>query len=206
MFRLWALASAALIALPAFVFAASTLAAEFPPELATVIEGAKKEGKLVLSTSASMLNAGPGIKTAVDGFMIDWIRPTRHVKWLDCEKQMWKELLGEPFPASGKPVDGGQPEKNDEDERGPGHQPDGKDGPESEQEEVDQVVRGEPLDDIRPSGVRQRFLEKADLGEMLGQVRRRGERGPEDRQDGQDKEACRDQNPFFTFAPRFGPQ
>jgi ABC-type Fe3+ transport system substrate-binding protein len=68
MFRLWALASAALIALPVFASAAPALAAEFPPELAKVIEGAKKEGKLVLSTSASMLNAGPGIKTAVDGF------------------------------------------------------------------------------------------------------------------------------------------
>jgi hypothetical protein len=103
-------------------------------------------------------------------------------------------------------VDGGQPEENDEDERGPGHQPDGKDGPEPEQEEVDQIVRGEPLDHIRPSRVGQRFLEKVDLGEMLGQVRRRGERGPEDWEDGQDKEACRDQNPFSTFAPRFGPQ
>jgi len=42
-------------------------------------------------------------KTAVDGFMIDWIRPTRHVKWLDCEKQMYRELLGEKFPESGSP-------------------------------------------------------------------------------------------------------
>ncbi|HSW46477.1 MAG TPA: hypothetical protein VLM89_12990 [Phycisphaerae bacterium] len=42
-------------------------------------------------------------KTGVDGFMIDWIRPTKHNKWLDCEKQMWQELLGEKFPESGSP-------------------------------------------------------------------------------------------------------
>ncbi len=42
-------------------------------------------------------------KTNVDGFMVDWIRPTRHQRWLECEKQMWKELLGERFPAGGDP-------------------------------------------------------------------------------------------------------
>jgi hypothetical protein len=39
-------------------------------------------------------------RTGVDGFMIDWVRPTQHTRWLDCEKEMWRELLGEPFPAA----------------------------------------------------------------------------------------------------------
>jgi ABC-type Fe3+ transport system substrate-binding protein len=47
-------------------------AADIPPELANVIEGAKKEGKLVLSTSASMLNASQGVQTAVAGFNKMW--------------------------------------------------------------------------------------------------------------------------------------
>jgi len=42
-------------------------------------------------------------KTDVDGFMIDWIRPTRHVKWLDCEKEMYRQLIGEKFPDDGPP-------------------------------------------------------------------------------------------------------
>jgi ABC-type Fe3+ transport system substrate-binding protein len=65
MFRLWALASAALIAIPAY-------AADVSPELAKVIAGANKEGKLVLSTSASMLNAGPGVRYAVESFNKMW--------------------------------------------------------------------------------------------------------------------------------------
>ena len=48
-------------------------------------------------------------KTGVDGFMIDWIRPTKHVKWLDCEKQMWKELLGRAFPGDRSAVGRGHP-------------------------------------------------------------------------------------------------
>jgi hypothetical protein len=42
-------------------------------------------------------------KTGVDGFMIDWVRPTQHKKWLGCEKAMWRQLLGETFPESGSP-------------------------------------------------------------------------------------------------------
>jgi hypothetical protein len=41
-------------------------------------------------------------KTGIDGFMIDWIwQPTREStggKWLDCEKELFKELMGNPFP------------------------------------------------------------------------------------------------------------
>ena len=54
------------------IVAAPASAADVSPELAKVIEGATKEGKLVLSTSASMLNAGPGIQAAVDGFNKMW--------------------------------------------------------------------------------------------------------------------------------------
>lgn len=39
-------------------------------------------------------------KTGMDGFMIDWFNPHRGPVWLDCEKEMWRELLGEPFPQS----------------------------------------------------------------------------------------------------------
>jgi hypothetical protein len=35
--------------------------------------------------------------------MIDWFRPTQHQKWLECEKRMYEELLGEAFPQSGSP-------------------------------------------------------------------------------------------------------
>jgi len=38
--------------------------------------------------------------TAVDGFMTDWVRPTRHDEWLECEKDMYRQLVGERFPAS----------------------------------------------------------------------------------------------------------
>jgi hypothetical protein len=43
------------------------------------------------------------LKTGVDGFMIDWVRPTRHQKWLACEKEMYRQLLGEKSPESGGP-------------------------------------------------------------------------------------------------------
>ncbi len=42
-------------------------------------------------------------KTAVDGFMIDWVRPTQHRLFLDCEKEMYRQLMGEPFPTAGAP-------------------------------------------------------------------------------------------------------
>jgi hypothetical protein len=42
-------------------------------------------------------------KVGIDGFMVDWVRPTQHKAWLDCEKTMYRELMGEAFPASGAP-------------------------------------------------------------------------------------------------------
>jgi hypothetical protein len=42
-------------------------------------------------------------KTEVDGFMIDWFRVERGPEWLECEKAMWQELFGDPFPANGVP-------------------------------------------------------------------------------------------------------
>lgn len=42
-------------------------------------------------------------KTGVDGFMIDWIRPTQHKAWLACEKEMYRQLLGEKFPGFAMP-------------------------------------------------------------------------------------------------------
>jgi hypothetical protein len=42
-------------------------------------------------------------KTGVDGFMIDWVRPTEHKVWLDCEKEMYRQLIGEKFPLTGTP-------------------------------------------------------------------------------------------------------
>jgi hypothetical protein len=36
-------------------------------------------------------------KTGMDGFMIDWVWNAGG-KWLDCEKTMYQELLGRPFP------------------------------------------------------------------------------------------------------------
>jgi hypothetical protein len=45
-------------------------------------------------------------KTGMDGFMVDWVwNPddgVRTGKWLDCEKQLYQQLLGNPFPADGK--------------------------------------------------------------------------------------------------------
>jgi hypothetical protein len=42
-------------------------------------------------------------KVAIDGFMVDWVRPTQHNNWLACEKDMYHQLLGDKFPASGSP-------------------------------------------------------------------------------------------------------
>lgn len=43
------------------------------------------------------------IKTEMDGFVIDWFKVERGPVWLDCEKKMWAELMGEPFPAGDEP-------------------------------------------------------------------------------------------------------
>jgi len=45
-------------------------------------------------------------KTDIDGFMLDWffhgpIHNTK-IKWLDCERQMWTELMDIPFPGKDK--------------------------------------------------------------------------------------------------------
>lgn len=43
-------------------------------------------------------------KTGIDGFMIDWVYnashhyPDREYRWLECEKTMYQELFGAPFP------------------------------------------------------------------------------------------------------------
>lgn len=42
-------------------------------------------------------------KNDIDGFMIDWVRPTQHRCWLECEKTMFKELLHEEFPSDTVP-------------------------------------------------------------------------------------------------------
>jgi len=42
-------------------------------------------------------------KTEIDGFMIDWFNIYRGAHWLESEKRMWEELLGEKFPACGVP-------------------------------------------------------------------------------------------------------
>jgi len=45
-------------------------------------------------------------KTDLDGFMIDWIwqpdRSARGGKWLDCEKKVYEELMGQAFPGEDK--------------------------------------------------------------------------------------------------------
>ena len=44
------------------------------------------------------------VKTGIDGFMIDWVYnashfyPNKEYEWLACEKEMYAELFGEPFP------------------------------------------------------------------------------------------------------------
>lgn len=42
-------------------------------------------------------------QTDISGFMIDYFKVERSSLWLDSEKQMWKELLGEDFPVCGQP-------------------------------------------------------------------------------------------------------
>ena len=42
-------------------------------------------------------------KIDMDGFLIDEIRPIQHLRWLDCERTMYRELMGEKFPNSGQP-------------------------------------------------------------------------------------------------------
>jgi len=42
-------------------------------------------------------------KVPIDGFMVDWVRPPQHKNWLPCEQEMYRQLLGEKFPASGLP-------------------------------------------------------------------------------------------------------
>jgi hypothetical protein len=45
-------------------------------------------------------------KTGIDGFMIDWVwMPTRQStegKWLECEKKLYQQLMGEAFPGEDK--------------------------------------------------------------------------------------------------------
>jgi len=40
-------------------------------------------------------------RTEIDGFMLDWMSNTSG-KWLDCEKTMYAELMGVPFPGADK--------------------------------------------------------------------------------------------------------
>ncbi|MCH7224887.1 hypothetical protein [Haloferula sp. A504] len=45
-------------------------------------------------------------RTGIDGFMIDWVwmpkRQSTEGKWLDCEKKLYQQLMGEPFPGEDK--------------------------------------------------------------------------------------------------------
>jgi uncharacterized lipoprotein YddW (UPF0748 family) len=45
-------------------------------------------------------------RTGIDGFMIDWLwqpkRKSTKGKWLDCEKKLYKQLMGEEFPGEEK--------------------------------------------------------------------------------------------------------
>lgn len=45
-------------------------------------------------------------KTGIDGFMIDWLwmpkRESTQGKWLECEKKLYQQLMGEPFPGEDK--------------------------------------------------------------------------------------------------------
>jgi len=45
-------------------------------------------------------------KTGIDGIMLDWVwQPNRRStkgKWLECEKKLYAQLMGEPFPKEGK--------------------------------------------------------------------------------------------------------
>lgn len=44
-------------------------------------------------------------KNDIDGFMIDWINRSNHDVWLDCDKHMWQQLMGESFPVRGIPTE-----------------------------------------------------------------------------------------------------
>jgi hypothetical protein len=45
-------------------------------------------------------------KTGIDGFMMDWLwmprRTSTQGNWLDCEKKLYQQLMGEPFPGEDK--------------------------------------------------------------------------------------------------------
>jgi hypothetical protein len=41
----------------------------------------------------------------MDGFMIDWLWEVEPTTWLPCEREMYKELLGEPFPKAAVPAE-----------------------------------------------------------------------------------------------------
>ncbi|MHC4201534.1 MAG: hypothetical protein ACYSU0_16215, partial [Planctomycetota bacterium] len=45
-------------------------------------------------------------KTGIDGFMIDWLwqprRQSTKGKWLECEKKLYRQLMGEEFPGEDK--------------------------------------------------------------------------------------------------------
>ena len=45
-------------------------------------------------------------RTGIDGFMIDWLwqpeRKTTGGKWLDCERRLYTQLMGQPFPGEDK--------------------------------------------------------------------------------------------------------
>ena len=47
-----------------------------------------------------------GVKTGIDGFMIDWVWPPNQKstkgKWIECEKQLYEQLMDEPFPGEDK--------------------------------------------------------------------------------------------------------
>ena len=49
-------------------------------------------------------------KTGIDGFMFDWLwmpeRNSTNGKWLDCEKKLYQQLMGEEFPGEDKLVRG----------------------------------------------------------------------------------------------------
>lgn len=43
------------------------------------------------------------LRTRIDGFMIDWVfNPEPEGQWLECERRMYVELLGKPFPGAAR--------------------------------------------------------------------------------------------------------
>ena len=110
-------------------------------------------------------------------------------------------------PGSRKQMDRRDPEKDDEDEHGPGHPGGRHDRPKDEYDRVNKIARGGPIDDIGSARVLERFLEKPDLGQVLGKVGRRrigGEQNGEGRQ-GHDHHGGGEPPPslFAFFGPRF---